>query len=414
MTSSRKTKDQLLAELDALRQRTSDLEAREADRARVEKALRDSEQRFRWVAERNFDLIYETDLEGRITFLSSAAERLSGGVPGRFLGEPFEKGLPPSELDTAYAAHEEAKAGRDVQGLEMKVYGYDGSVASFEFNLSPIFKDGQVAGVRGVCKDVTEIKRAQAREREVEALRELDRLRTELLANVSHELRTPLATIKGYATMLLDYDAKLRSDAKRQYLRSIDGAADQLMGLIDQLLDMSGLEAGHFRVEKSESNVSELLRDIVTESRVRVPGHRVVLNAPGDLPAVNIDARAVRRVLDNLIDNAAKYSMLGTRISLAARVEGGDLVISVSDRGKGIPPDQIEKVFERMYRVEREAQHDHVSGIGLGLAICRGLVEAHGGHIWIESEIGKGTTCFFTLPLAMRTRAGRPRSRKRG
>lgn len=403
MSKSSGRQTDVSAELASLRARIRELESSHAEREEVERGLRESEERFRWVAERNFDLIYETDRDGHITFLSSAGERLAAGEPEKVLGRLFQSYLPQSELEKGNAAHREAMRGRSVHGMQMEVYGYDGSVRSFEFNLSPIFKDGQVEGVRGVCKDITELKRAQAKEREIEALREIDRLRTELLANVSHELRTPLATIKGYVTMLLNYDAKLRSDAKRQYLKSIDGAADQLMVLIDQLLDMSRLEAGHFKIKRSRTDVAQLVREVAAESRVRAPGHRIVVELPRALPQASIDARAVRRVLDNLIDNAAKYSMLGTRITLAAHEEGRALILSVSDRGKGISPDQVEKVFERMYRIEREADDERVSGLGLGLPICRGLVEAHGGQIWIESELGKGTTCYFTLPIRPRS-----------
>jgi len=394
-----RTREMLLAEIAALRQRVGQLEFSEAELKRTEKALRESEERFRWVAERNFDLIYETDLEGRITYLSSAARQLSGGRPDSVLGRFSQDYLPESEWGKLNTALDKVRNGEDIHGLQMDVYRVDGSVGTFEFNFSPKWSEGQVVGVRGVCKDITERKRAEQKEREVETLKEIDRLRTELLANVSHELRTPLASIKGYATMMLNYDARLPVHSRRQYLAAIDSAADQLMALINQLLEMSRLEAGITKLKKSPMNVSELIRDIVRESRVRSPSHNIVVDLPRRAMVANIDGHSIRQVLDNLLDNAVKYSANGTTVTIRLRRRRGELVISVADEGKGIPPEHLDRVFERMYRVESEPGEERVGGLGLGLAIAKGLVEAHGGRIWMESEVGKGSTCFFTLPL---------------
>lgn len=394
-----RTREMLLAEIAALRQRVGQLEFSEAELKRTEKALRESEERFRWVAERNFDLIYETDLDGRITFLSSAARQLSGGRPDSVLGRYSQDYLPETEWGKLAAALERVRSGEDIHGLQMDVYRVDGSIGTFEFNFSPKLSDGQVIGVRGVCKDITERKRAEQKEREVETLREIDRLRTELLANVSHELRTPLASIKGYATMMLNYDARLPVHSRRQYLAAIDSAADQLMALINQLLEMSRLEAGITKLKKGPTNIAELIRETAREFRVRSSSHRLVLKLPRRSPAVEVDGRSIRQVLDNLLDNAVKYSPEGTTVTVRLRRQGRELVISVTDEGRGIAPEHLERVFERMYRVESEPGSERVSGLGLGLAIARGLVEAHGGRIWMESQLGRGSTCSFTLPL---------------
>lgn len=394
-----KTKDQLISELLELRQRVSQLEILETERKLAEAALRESEERFRGVAERNFDMIYELDLEGRITYLSSAGEMLAGGKPEEILGTFFQDHLPKSEKLKGINALTFVSKGQSMHSYQLDIIRNDGSVVSFEFNSSPIFKDGEVIGVYGVARDITERKRAEEKEREVETLKEIDRLRTELLANVSHELRTPLATIKGYATLLLNYDAKLAYDAKQDHLNSIDSAADQLMELIDELLDMSQLEAGLFRLRKTLASISDLVCDAVTESQARVPQHQIISEVPKKLPKVNIDARRIRQVLDNLIDNASKYAKPETEVIIRVKQAKNELVISVTDHGAGIPEQYRDRVFDRMYRVEQEQSSSHASGIGLGLSICKGLVEAHNGRIWIESEVGEGTTCFFTLPL---------------
>jgi K+-sensing histidine kinase KdpD len=249
-----------------------------------------------------------------------------------------------------------------------------------------------------LIRQVVERKQLEEKARQLEALRELDQLRRQLLATVSHELRTPLASIKGYSTMLLDYDARLEHDEKREYLESIDKATIRLTELVDNLLDMSRLEAGLLKLEKAPISISKLLRETVTEAQVWAPDHRIVLEVTKKLPRVSIDAKRIRQVLDNLIDNASKYSGQGTEILVSTKQVGQELMLSVADQGIGIPAEELPRVFDPMYRI-RQRLTPEAGGAGLGLTICKGLVEAHGGRIWMESEEGKGSTCFFTLPL---------------
>jgi PAS domain S-box-containing protein len=263
---------------------------------------------------------------------------------------------------------------------------------------------GKILYFDGIIEDITEHRRAEEKAREAEALRELDRLRTELLSNVSHELRTPLATIKGYSTMLLDYDTKLKRYEKRHCVEFVDKASDRLAELVDQLLDMSRLEAGLIEMEKIPISISRLIQEVTDEAQVRKPGRRLVLDMPKRLPRLNIDVRRIRQVLDNLVDNALKYSGEDTEVVISARRVRRRLLISVTDQGIGIPAEELPRVFGRMYRVQRRLSPG-ARGAGLGLSICKRLVEAHGGRIWMKSEEGKGTTCFFTLPLD--TKAGR-------
>jgi len=243
--------------------------------------------------------------------------------------------------------------------------------------------------------DITERRQM---EKEIAEYGELNELKSNLLSTVSHELRTPLATIKGYSTMLLDYNTRLGRDEKRDYLRSIDRAADRLTELVDNLLKMSRLDAGLLEMEKAPASISKLVREAVAEARVRAPGHRIEVKLAKRLPGVNIDARRIREVLDNILDNAIKYSEEGTGVVVQVWQQESELLISVSDQGVGIPAGELERVFDRMYRIEQRLTPEK-GGIGLGLAICKGLVDAHGGRIWMESKRGKGSSCWFTLPL---------------
>jgi two-component system sensor histidine kinase KdpD len=235
--------------------------------------------------------------------------------------------------------------------------------------------------------------------RKVAALRELDRMKTELLGTVSHELRTPLGSIKGYATTLLTHGNRLRKDEQREFLEIIDSEADRLRDLIENLLDLSRLEAGVLRIDRQPARLGGSAREVARKVQLASPGHELGLEWPPDDPLVNADQKRIYQVLQNLLTNAVKYSPVGGCITLSGRVERRELVISVADQGLGIPAAELDKIFDRFHRVQSEVSRG-IGGTGLGLAICKGLVEAHGGRICAESGgDGKGSTFRFSLPL---------------
>jgi signal transduction histidine kinase len=242
-----------------------------------------------------------------------------------------------------------------------------------------------------------ERKRAEEKALQLETLKELDQVRSQLLANVSHELRTPLTTIKGYSTMLLDYDRRLGRDEKQEYLSAIDKATDRMAELVDHLLDMTRLEAGLLKLDKVPTNITALLQTTIAEARLRTPGHKVVLNLPKTALRLNGDGRRIRQVVDNLIENATKYSKPASTVTIEARSQDSELVICVADQGIGISRENSGKVFDRMFNLEHRLTQEP-GGLGLGLALCKALVEAHGGRIWVESELGKGSVFNFALP----------------
>jgi signal transduction histidine kinase len=235
--------------------------------------------------------------------------------------------------------------------------------------------------------------------RKVAALRELDRMKTELLSTVSHELRTPLGSIKGYATTLLSHGNRLRKDEQREFLEIIDSEADRLRELIENLLDLSRLEAGVLRIDRQPVRLGKSAAEVVRKVQLATPEHELRLDWPTEDPVVNADQKRIYQVVQNLITNAVKYSPDGGSITLAGTRERRDLVISVADEGLGIPAAEIDRIFDRFHRVQTGVSRG-IGGTGLGLAICKGLVEAHGGRIWAESGgEGRGSTFFFTVPL---------------
>ena len=232
-----------------------------------------------------------------------------------------------------------------------------------------------------------------------EKMEELDRLRTGLMASISHELRTPLTSIKGIASTLVQSDVKWDAETQRDFLKTLDQESDKLTRIVSDLLQMSQLEAGIMRLEKTHTTLSAITAQLKDQLKHLVDGHRFEMDIPPDLPEIYVDEVRMGEVIINLISNAAAYSDKGTRITLKARRDGNEMVVSVSDEGIGIPKEHIGKIFSRFYRLESGAVRRR-GGTGLGLAISKGIVEQHGGRIWVESEVGRGSTFSFTVPIA--------------
>jgi two-component system sensor histidine kinase KdpD len=240
---------------------------------------------------------------------------------------------------------------------------------------------------------------------ENELLRELDRLRSELVANVSHELRTPLGLIMIACTTLLREDIQFDNRTQRSFLNDIVAEANRLERIVDNLLDLSRLQSGKMRLKRQPTELRTLSEQTLETMQSQFAEHRFVSDFPPDGVVANVDSRLIEQVLRNLLGNAGKYSPSGTPITIHGEELEQEILIAVSDRGVGIPAHDLERIFERFYRVQRDDEVE-ASGIGLGLAVCRGIIEAHGGRIWVESEVGEGSTFYFTLPFtAVETQA---------
>src|SRR5438034_1160718 len=250
-------------------------------------------------------------------------------------------------------------------------------------------ESGQVIGRGLLLRDVT-------RERE------LDEFKTTLLAAVGHEVRTPLAAIKGHASTLLQEDVTWSPADQRHFLQTISGEADRLAQLVSNLLDLSRQEAGLLLLNRVPTRVQDLVAKTI--ERLSHPNVVISLHIPDELPLVNVDSARIEVVLHNLVANALVYGEGEVRITAERRDDG--IVVSVSDNGPGIAPDELPHVFERFYRAQRGRQQ-HSGGTGLGLAICKAFVEAHGGVIWAESSV-RGATISFSLPIVSPTVAAVP------
>ncbi len=261
-----------------------------------------------------------------------------------------------------------------------------------EISVSPIFNEnGEVTSTVHITKDITERKEAE------EKLRQIDKMKSEFLSNVSHELRTPLQSIGGFTKLILEGKVP-DPETQQEFLQIIDRESQQLGALINSLLDMSRLESGHFKINKRLMPIRDTIIDSIQifHSLARDKDIELSEDIPPVLPEIEIDAERLRQVVINLLSNAIKFSDPGGSVKARVESRNGELLFQVSDKGIGMNKESISHLFERFYRAEDKLAR---GGTGLGLYICRQIIEAHGGRIWAESEIGRGSTFSFTLPL---------------
>jgi two-component system sensor histidine kinase KdpD len=223
-----------------------------------------------------------------------------------------------------------------------------------------------------------------------------ERLRSSLLSSVSHDLRTPLSVITGAASALVESDAVIAPPARRDLAQTIQEEAERLNRLVRNLLDMTRFAAGPVRITKEWQPLDGVVGAAIGRLEGQLSGRNVDTHLPRDLPLVPIDGVLIEQLFINLLENTAKYTPAGSPIEISARKDDKGLVIDVADRGPGIPPDLAQKIFEKFFRLPREREG---GGAGLGLAICRAIVEAHGGRIWVDSREGGGAAFHFTVPI---------------
>lgn len=226
-------------------------------------------------------------------------------------------------------------------------------------------------------------------------LAETERMRNAILSSVSHDLRTPLATITGAASSLAEEQHALDPAARRELSRSIYREADRLDRLLRNLLDMMRIEAGAVQLKKDWHPLDEVVGAALARLEGRLREHAINTACPPDLPLVLVDGVLLEQVVINLVENAVKYAPRGSGIDLSASASDREVIVEVGDRGPGLPPGEEQRIFDKFYRAKSARE----GGVGLGLTICRGIVEAHGGRIWAENRSGGGALFRFTIPL---------------
>jgi PAS domain S-box-containing protein len=399
--------------------------------ARLKEALQASEDRFRMLTESTSDWIWEIDENGRYRYASPKIRDLLGYEPSEVLGKsPFDF-MPEEEVARVKRRFEEiAAARRPFVMLENTNLRKDGRIVVIETSGVPVFDaKGVFRGYRGIDRDVTVRKEAEEKirrlnveleqrvrertkelERAYEDLKALDQAKDAFLSSVSHELRTPLTSIRSFSEILLNYDG-IEPESQKEFISIINMESERLSRLINDVLDIAKIEAGKgvwndtlVMLEKTIRQVALVQQPLLAEKNLTI-----ALDLPQDLPPVHADPDRIQQVLMNLVGNAVNFSLEGGRITIRAEVldrphgrgaAGRWIKVAVSDQGIGIEEKDFEKIFEKFGQVVSDTLHDKPKGTGLGLPICRQIITHYGGDIWVESEKGRGSTFFFTLPAA--------------
>ena len=317
----------------------------------------------------------------RILYCNQAFEQILELPQGSSQGKKLVEGLRQAELVTA--VRQVLPGGEEVTG-EVEV----GTVRrrSFSVTAAPVRAAGASSAVL-VLHDITELRR-------------LERVRRDFVANVSHEFKTPLTAIQGFAETLLGGALDDTANRKR-FMEIIREHAQRLARLTDDLLKLSRIEAGRLDLESGPVSVPGLVNGCVETARLKAEskGVRITVELPKGLPPVRGDAVQLGEVLQNLVDNALQYTPAGGRIEVTAYSNGNEVIFTVADTGIGIPESDLERIFERFYRVDA-ARAREAGGTGLGLSIARHIVDAHGGRIWVESAVGQGSRFRFSIDSA--------------
>jgi len=291
----------------------------------------------------------------------------------------------------------EATSGERWEVVEIPIKHKDGAVHILLWNSATIYAlDGETPlATIAQGQDITKRKK-------------VEQLKDEFIGLVSHELRTPLTVIGGGLSTLLTEWNRLSPKEVQQLLKDALLESESLSHLIENLLELSRAQAQQLALYSELIDVKRLIRETLSKIKRQAPSHRFVTSISSEPMLMHADPLRIERILYNLLDNAAKYSPPGSQIKVSVNAEPERFVIGVSDRGKGLSSSEQGRIFGSFQRLEN-SRPDQARGAGLGLMVCRRLVEAHGGEIWVESKKGRGSTFFFSLPRRKGTDAGRVR-----
>lgn len=355
--------------------------------------------KFEQILEAATDGIVTLDKDGRYAYANVAAEKILGVPRELILERTFDqaewklstlKGDPLPDEENAFKRVLQEKQG--IYGLKMIIERPDGEKVIIATNAAPLYDAaGQFEGVVVGLTDVTE-------------QHELLERNNAFHYTVAHDLRIPLTVIRGHAEMLKG--AFREGDVKTTILQNIEGileGAGKMEEMIEDLVDTARIETGQVFLDKQSIQLETFVWSLLQRSQEGIDANRLTTQIPQNLPSLSVDPDRLERILLNLLNNALKFSPPDSKVVIRASVRGGEIKISVTDQGKGLTPQDCSCLFKRFSLVK----DSRVSGgVGLGLYICRLLVEAHGGRIWVESKVGQGSSFHFTLPIAEETPVG--------
>ena len=337
------------------------------------------------IVESSDDAIVSKTLESVITSWNDSAQRMFGYTADEIIGETIYKIIPPDRQDEEPLILARLKGGERVEHFETKRVTKDGRLIDVSLTISPV-KDpqGNIIGLSKIARDITEKKLEEQRKHD-------------FIGMVSHELKTPLTSLSSVIQVANNKLKHSEDTFLASAMQRANVQVKRMTAMINGFLNVSRLEAGKMPIEKELFRLDQLLQEIFDETNLVVSTHRIKFTRAGPVQ-VNADREKINSVVSNLVSNALKYSPRGRTIELRYSVDKKKVTVSVKDEGAGIEPQDLEKVFDRYYRVENRDTR-HISGFGIGLYLCAEIIERHNGKIWSESEIGKGSTFYFELPL---------------
>lgn len=386
----------MTTELKTVTTSKAELEREIEERKKAEEALRQSEQRWATTLASIGDAVIATDAEGMLTFMNAEAEHLTGWKLDEASSKPVsdifniinEQTRKPVESPVPRIIRDGIVVGLANHTVLVKK---NGTEIPIDDSGAPIKdENGRISGVVLIFRDVTEH-------------RKTDRIKDEFIGMVSHELRTPLTIVTGAVhTAMME---GLPPEELPMLLKEAALGAESLAGILENLLELSRHQSNRLLLNVETTDATQVITAVVEQLRSKSPIHRLLVDVSEKLTLVHVDKVRLERILNNLIDNAIKYSPKGGEVRITACEDDGSLVVSVSDQGIGIPSEAQSQLFQPFQRLEQTPQTG-IRGLGLGLTVCRRLVEAHQGRIWLESQPGKGTTFYFSIPLTVQTNPG--------
>jgi PAS domain S-box-containing protein len=381
----------------------------EAEQQKLDQRLRDQHFYTRSLIESNIDALMTTDAAGIITDVNRQMEALTGCTRDELIGAPFKNYF--TDPERAAAGIKRVLREKKITNYELTARARDGKMTVVSYNATTFYdRDRTLQGVFAAARDITERRHIEqmlqeknvelesaksVAEQTVERLEEVEQLKKGFLSTVSHELRTPLTSIRGSLGLLASGAAGPLPDHVVEVVALAERNAIRLMALIEDILDLERLETGKIELQMTRVPIASILRRAM-ESLAAFGAHGVTVDAPNVSSSIDVDADRIVQVLVNLLSNAVKFSPPGGVVTIAVTVDGQWTEFRVIDHGRGVPAVHRRAIFERFRQVDPSDAREK-GGAGLGLAICKSIVEQHGGSIGVESEEGAGSAFWFRL-----------------
>lgn len=370
----------------------------------TEKSLQISEEKYRELVEGTDDLITQVDAQGKFTYVNHSSARYLGIPPTECVGLKAFDFIHADDREHTQTWFMDCLTHQIVSdSIENRQVSRTGEITPMLWTVNFRYRpDGSLEGIRSIARDITERKKAE------QSLHENLRIRSEFISTAAHELRTPLAVVMGYSEMLLN-EAEMggfNAEQRKEFLTTIHEKSEVLAEIVDELLDLSKIDAGQkLSLELEDCNLFELIEKTASHFKTRFPDRTILLETCKDCSHnCWADPGRMRQVIENLLDNAVKYSPPQAGITVGCQRNPGHCMLFVSDQGIGMSKEQKEKIFDKFYRAN--ASNTAINGLGLGLSIVSYIVEGHGGKIEVESEPGQGTTMKVALPHRIENNPG--------